>query len=105
MITHAHGDHARWGSKSYLCSVDGAGVLRTRMGPGAAISTLSYGETIALNGVRVSLHPAGHIIGAQSSVLPAFGDFTGFADVDATLDDRVFVIAGDRVMKVDGTST
>ncbi len=61
MITHAHGDHARWGSKSYLCSVDGAGVLHTRMGPGAAISTLAYGETIALNGVRVSLHPAGHI--------------------------------------------
>ena len=31
VITHAHGDHARWGSRSYLASREGARVLRTRL--------------------------------------------------------------------------
>jgi len=64
VITHAHSDHARWGSRAYLTSAAGAGVLRTRMGPDAAIRALPYGEVIAINGVDVSLHPAGHILGS-----------------------------------------
>jgi putative mRNA 3-end processing factor len=62
VITHAHGDHARWGSDSYLCSREGEGVLRTRLGADAAIQPLAWGEPATLDGVRVSLHPAGHIL-------------------------------------------
>lgn len=65
LITHAHGDHARWGSRSYLTSVEGAGVLRTRLGPSASISTVGYGSDISFGQVRVSFHPAGHIIGSS----------------------------------------
>ena len=64
VITHAHGDHARWGSDRYLSSREGAAVLRTRLGPGATIRAVDYGEAIDVNGVRVSLHPAGHILGS-----------------------------------------
>ena len=37
VITHAHGDHAAWGSRAYLTSAQGAGVLRARLEPGAPI--------------------------------------------------------------------
>ena len=37
VITHAHGDHARWGSRAYLGSREGERVLRTRLGPEARI--------------------------------------------------------------------
>lgn len=65
VITHAHGDHARWGSRHYLASRESRLVLRTRLGPDASIESLEYGDTALLNGVRVSLHPAGHILGSS----------------------------------------
>src|SRR5690606_17624599 len=64
VVTHAHGDHARWGSRSYLGAREGERVLRTRLGPDAAIRTVAFGERVDLNGVRLSLHPAGHILGS-----------------------------------------
>ena len=64
VITHAHADHALPGSRRYLATTDGAAVLRQRLDPGAAIRTLAYGEHLSINGVDVSLHPAGHILGS-----------------------------------------
>ncbi len=65
VITHAHGDHATWGSRAYLTSAAGVGVLGARLGPGAAIRGVEYGEKVALNTTTVSLHPAGHILGSS----------------------------------------
>jgi putative mRNA 3-end processing factor len=65
VITHAHGDHASWGSRAYLTSEPGLGVLRARLEPGARIRGIAYGEPVSLNGVTVSLHPAGHILGSS----------------------------------------
>ena len=64
VITHAHADHARPGSGFYLCTIECRGVLQARLGPAADIRTLDYGETLDLDGVTLSLHPAGHILGA-----------------------------------------
>src|SRR5690606_22616259 len=64
VITHAHGDHARWGSRRYLTADPGRVVLQTRMGPEAKIDTLAYGETLSIGGTRVSFHPAGHVLGS-----------------------------------------
>ena len=64
LYTHAHADHALPGSRRYLATTDGAAVLRQRLDPGAAIRTLAYGEHLSINGVDVSLHPAGHILGS-----------------------------------------
>lgn len=74
VITHAHGDHARPGSAAYLCAAPGAGILQARMGSDAAIETLPYGETTTINGVRVSFHPAGHILGSAQVRLEYGGD-------------------------------
>jgi putative mRNA 3-end processing factor len=64
VITHAHADHARSGCGRYLCAAPGKPVLRTRMGGNAVIDTLRYGEATSINGVSVSLHPAGHVLGS-----------------------------------------
>jgi putative mRNA 3-end processing factor len=89
VITHAHGDHARWGSRHYLASQEGRLVLRTRLGADASIQYLEYGEPLHLNGVRVSLHPAGHILGS--------------AQVRVELGGEVWVASGDYKSDSDPT--
>lgn len=64
IITHAHGDHARWGCESYVGSREGERVMRTRLGTDASITAVSFGEGFSRNGVQLSLHPAGHILGS-----------------------------------------
>jgi putative mRNA 3-end processing factor len=64
VITHAHADHARWGSQSYLCAQNSKSLLQARLGRQANIETLDYGVVIPVNSVKLSLHPAGHILGS-----------------------------------------
>jgi putative mRNA 3-end processing factor len=64
VITHAHADHARGGSRSYLCAPDSKALLQARLGREANIEVLRYGEVLSVNSVRISLHPAGHILGS-----------------------------------------
>jgi putative mRNA 3-end processing factor len=75
VITHAHGDHARWGRRRYLASREGARVLRTRLGDAAAIELVDYGEPLTVNGVTVTLVPAGHILGSAQVRLEHRGEF------------------------------
>jgi putative mRNA 3-end processing factor len=63
VLTHAHGDHARAGSRAYLCTPETAALLRRRL-EGAAVETLPYGERRRIGEVTVSLHPAGHMLGS-----------------------------------------
>jgi putative mRNA 3-end processing factor len=63
VITHAHSDHARIGHGHYLAVQQAEGVLRTRLGE-IDLQTLAYGERITHNGVALSLHPAGHVLGS-----------------------------------------
>jgi len=64
VVTHANADHAVRGRKQYLTSISGRGILASRMGVRAQITALEFGQALTLNGVRVSLHPAGHILGS-----------------------------------------
>lgn len=64
IVTHAHADHARPGCARYLCAAPGKLVLRERVGGGMPIDTLRFGESLTINGVRVSLHSSGHVLGA-----------------------------------------
>ena len=59
VVTHAHSDHARFGSKHYLAHKDSEPILRFRLGADINVETLEYGQTVFMNGVQVSLHPAG----------------------------------------------
>jgi putative mRNA 3-end processing factor len=92
VITHAHADHARRGHAAYLATADSAGVLRARLGD-IALQTLAYGEATSMNGVRVSLHPAGHVLGSAQvrveqggRVWVASGDYfcSGAGDANST---------------------
>ncbi len=80
VITHAHADHARRGHGAYLAAADGAGVLRARLGA-LNLQALAYGEPVTVGGVRVSLHPAGHVLGSAQVRLEHRG--------------RVWVVSGD----------
>ena len=92
VITHAHADHARRGHGAYLASAPGAGVLRARLGD-ITLHPLAYGESVVINGVRVSLHPAGHVLGSAQvriehggQVWVASGDYfvSGAGDANAS---------------------
>lgn len=88
IITHAHSDHARWGSKHYLAHKDSEGILRYRLGKDISLQTLEYHETITINNVKISLHPAGHIIGS--------------AQVRLEYEGEIWCISGDYKVKEDG---
>ena len=63
VITHSHSDHLRWGSKKYLTATPNVPVLRARVGD-VDVAGAAYGESVDIHGVRVSFHPAGHILGS-----------------------------------------
>ncbi len=89
VITHAHSDHARKGSKSYLCAARGAGLLRARLGKKAPIESMPYTESVTIGGVRLSFHPAGHILGS--------------AQVRLEYKGQVWVVSGDYKKTADPT--
>lgn len=89
IITHAHSDHARAGSRLYLTEESGASILRSRLGPEARVETLRYGQTVSRDGVGVSLHPAGHILGSAQVRMEHKGE--------------VVVVSGDYKIENDGT--
>lgn len=64
IITHAHADHARRGSTEYLSPKSGELALKLRLGMDCSVQTLAFGETISIGSVKVSLHPAGHVLGS-----------------------------------------
>ncbi len=67
IITHAHADHARPGHDAVLASPETMALMDVRMGvgrAGASQQTLDYGEPITLDGVRVWMEPAGHVLGS-----------------------------------------
>lgn len=64
IISHGHADHARWGNKHYLCHNQSKAILQHRIGADISIESLPYNEYKVINGVKVSFHPAGHILGS-----------------------------------------
>ena len=90
LITHAHSDHARWGSKHYLCQEQSLPILKLRLGEND-FQTAGWNETVTINNVKISFHPAGHIIGSAQIRLEYGGE--------------VWVFTGDFKTENDGIST
>jgi putative mRNA 3-end processing factor len=89
LITHGHSDHARAGHGAVLATQETLDIMRLRYGDTFAGRTqaIRYGEPLEIDGVRVSFHPAGHILGsAQIRVecgglrVVASGDYKDGAD-------------------------
>lgn len=74
VITHAHSDHARRGSKQYFCVDAGIDLLRTRIGKNIAVQGIPYREKFRINGVDVSFHSAGHILGSAQVRIEFMGE-------------------------------
>jgi putative mRNA 3-end processing factor len=92
IITHAHGDHAYRGHHAYLSHHNSIPILNYRLGKsGGSFYSLEYGEPLFINGVKVSLHPAGHIVGSAQIRLEYGG--------------QVWVVSGDYKLEKDGIST
>ncbi|MCX6048306.1 MAG: ligase-associated DNA damage response exonuclease [Chloroflexi bacterium] len=89
VVTHAHSDHCVYGCQTYLVAQAGEHVCRMRLGETALLQTVAYGEATYLNGVRVSLHPAGHILGS--------------AQIRVEYQGEVWVVSGDYKREADAT--
>lgn len=89
-LTHGHADHARYGSKEYLCTTLALPVIKYRLGT-INISGIEYGETVLVNGVKFSFHPAGHVVGS--------------AQIRVEYQGEIWVVSGDYKVEDDGLST
>lgn len=89
VITHGHSDHARPGSQSYLCHHFTKPILELRLGE-HNYQSVEWNENVYINGVKVSLHPAGHIIGSSQVRIEYQGE--------------VWVVSGDYKLEDDGIS-
>lgn len=89
LITHGHADHARWGSRKYLCHTLTKRIIEFRLGK-INCQTVNYNETIIINGVKFSFHPAGHVIGS--------------AQIRVEYKGEVWVASGDYKVEYDGIS-
>ncbi len=88
VITHGHGDHARVGMGQYHCTSQSLPILRWRLGE-QRYHAHGYGEGFGLGGAKVSLHPAGHVLGS--------------AQVRVEVDGEVWVASGDYKRQADPT--
>jgi len=91
IITHAHSDHARWGSKHYLSHTDSYHLLKARLGEDILLETLPYNQPLKMGDVTISFYPAGHIIGSAQVRIEHKGE--------------VWVVSGDYKTEDDGIST
>ena len=89
IITHGHSDHARWGSKHYLCHHFTKPILQLRLGDND-YQTAGWNEPVYFNGVTVTLYPAGHIIGSSQIKVEHKGE--------------IWVVSGDYKVEDDGIS-
>ncbi len=89
-ITHAHSDHATSGHQNYVSTSLSVPIIRHRLNP-RKITGVEYGEPIHVNGVKISFHPAGHIIGSAQIRLEYRGE--------------IWVVSGDYKLENDGISS
>jgi putative mRNA 3-end processing factor len=75
LITHAHADHARPGHGAVLATAETLDLMRLRFGDDFAQTTQTarYGETISIDGIAVTFHPAGHVLGSAQIAIEAPG--------------------------------
>ncbi len=90
IISHGHADHSRWGHKQYITHHRNVPIIKHRLGD-VIITSKEWGETFSINGVKFSLHPAGHIIGSSQIRVEYKGE--------------VWVFTGDYKLEDDGVAT
>ncbi len=74
VVTHGHSDHARRGATHYYCASSGVGILKARLGKNITVHGKKFNEDFYFKGVKVSFHPAGHILGSAQVRLEQGGE-------------------------------
>ena len=71
IVTHGHADHARSGHGSVLATPDTIAIMKARYGEDCAraFQPLPFGETLDIEGTRITLYPAGHILGSAQVLI------------------------------------
>ncbi len=79
VITHGHADHARPGNAHVLATPETLSIMQVRYGEraGGSLQAVEPGGIVTINGVDVSVAPAGHILGAAQVIL----DWKGYRAV------------------------
>ena len=90
IVSHGHADHSKWGHQHYLTHLNNVPIIKHRLGD---ISTqgVNWGDVTDINGVKFSLHPAGHVVGSSQVKVEHKGE--------------VWVFTGDYKREDDGIST
>ncbi|MGY5846204.1 ligase-associated DNA damage response exonuclease [Salegentibacter sp. HM20] len=90
IITHGHADHSRWGHKKYITHHSNIPIIKHRLGD-IITSGVEWNESFSINGVKFSLHPAGHIIGSSQIRVEHKGEVWVFTGDYKDEDDGVAV--------------
>lgn len=90
IITHGHADHSRFGHKNYITHHTNVPIIKHRLGD-ISVTGKNWKETFTINGVKFSLHPAGHIIGSAQVRVEYKGEVWVFTGDYKTEDDGVAV--------------
>jgi putative mRNA 3-end processing factor len=93
IITHAHSDHLRAGSGTYIVSTEAEALARHRLPLGTAIKSVPYGDAFESGSVRVSLHPAGHVRGSAQVRIES----------NESAGESIWVVSGDYKRDADPT--
>ncbi|MDB5621811.1 MAG: ligase-associated damage response exonuclease [Devosia sp.] len=75
IITHGHADHARSGHGAVLATPDTIAIMKVRYGEDCAgeFQALPFGEPLAIDDVRITFYPAGHILGSAQVLIEQDG--------------------------------
>jgi putative mRNA 3-end processing factor len=75
LVSHAHGDHACRDNVNIYCTAETAAImqLRYKKGAGKNFYTKKYREQFELNGVKITLISAGHILGSAQILMEYSG--------------------------------
>ncbi|MCP9198975.1 ligase-associated DNA damage response exonuclease [Gramella sp. GC03-9] len=90
IISHGHADHSRWGHSKYITHHSNIPIIKHRLGEINATGK-EWNETFLVNGVKFSLHPAGHILGSSQIRAEYKGEVWVFTGDYKTEDDGVAV--------------
>ena len=91
IITHGHSDHSARGQELFIAHKLTLAILKKNFGKKINVKQVEYGEEFTVNGVKISLHPAGHVPGSAQVRLEYKGE--------------VAVVSGDYKLEDDGFTT
>ena len=73
LVTHGHADRARSGHTAVWATPETLAIMALRYGTEMG-TPIAYGDGFEANGVKISFHPAGHVLGSAQILLEHAGE-------------------------------